>query len=297
VGYQGINMELGRRNFLKTAAGAVGLALLQLTGFGGNAHAASSKSDVAMLVNVTKCTGCWECYKACKNHNSLEGTVRFDPEDPPELSSNCWITLFALKRGRAWRFRKHACMHCTDASCEQVCPTGAISHQGVAVVIDQEWCVGCGYCVQACPFGVPHIDEHTGTARKCTFCIDRISNGQEPACAEVCPTNAIQFGKRTDLIATAITQVRALRNDSYPDASLYGEYELGGLLVIYVLDDRPSVYGLPGAPQLVTSNAAFKWLSGFITFGVAAVLPLWLLFRRKKQIETGHQTTIEEVKK
>lgn len=290
-------MELGRRNFLKTAAGAVGLALLQLTGFGGNAHAASSKSDVAMLVNVTKCIGCWECYKACKDHNSLEGTVRFDPEDPPELSSNCWITLFALKRGRAWRFRKHACMHCTDASCEQVCPTGAISHQGVAVVIDQEWCVGCGYCVQACPFGVPHIDEHTGTARKCTFCIDRISNGQEPACAEVCPTNAIQFGKRTDLIETAITQVSALRNDSYPDASLYGEYELGGLLVIYVLDDRPSVYGLPGAPQLVTSNAAFKWLSGFITFGVAAVLPLWLLFRRKKQIETGHRTTIEEVKK
>jgi len=289
-------MELDRRDFLKTAAGAVGLALLQLTGFGGSAEAASSRADVAMLVNVTKCTGCWECYKACRNHNNLEGTVRFNPEEPPALSSNCWITLFALKRGAAWRFRKHACMHCTDASCEQVCPTGAISHQGVSVVINQEWCVGCGYCVQACPFGVPHIDEHTGTARKCDFCIDHISNGQEPACADACPTGAIQFGKRADLVAAAIAQVEALKNDGHPDASLYGgdEYELGGLHVIYVLDDRPSVYGLPGAPQLATSKVAFKWLSGIITFGVAAVLPLWFLFRRTKQIETGNQTVAEE---
>ena len=290
-------MELDRRSFLKTFAGAVGLALLQRTAFGRNAHVASSKSDVAMLVNVSKCTGCWECYAACKNHNNLEGTVLYDPEDPPELSSNCWITLFALKRGRAWRLRKHACMHCTDASCEQVCPTGAISHQGVAVVTDQEWCAGCGYCVQACPFSVPHIDDHTGTARKCTFCIDRISNGQEPACADACPTDAIQFGRRTDLIAAAATQVRALRNDGHPDASLYGEHALGGLHVIYVLDDRPSVYGLPEAPQPVISDAAFKWLSGIITFSVAAVLPLWLLFRRKRQTETGHQTAVEEGEK
>ena len=72
------------------------------------------------------------------------------------------------------------------------------------------------------------------------------------------------------------------------------EYQLGGLHVIYVLDDRPSVYGLPEAPQLVTSNAAFKWLSGIVAFSVAAVLPLWLLFRRREQIETGNQTTIEE---
>jgi formate dehydrogenase iron-sulfur subunit len=278
-------MESGRRNFLKAAAGAAGLALLQLAGFGGSARADSSRSDAVMLVNVTRCTGCGECYKACKKQNNLGGAERFDPEDPPELSSNCWITLYALKMGKAWRFRKHACMHCTDASCEQVCPTGAISHQEAAVVIDQDWCTGCGYCVQACPFGVPHIDEHTGTARKCTFCIDRTSNGQEPACADACPTHAIQFGKRTDLTETAMTQVKALKNDGYPSAGLYGgdENELGGLHVIYVLDDSASAYGLPEAPQLATSNAAFKWLSGIVTFGVAAVLPLWFLIRRRNQ--------------
>ncbi len=289
-------MELGRRNFLKTVAGVVGLALLQPTAFGDSTAAASSESDVAILVDVSRCIGCWECYTACKNHNNLQGTILFEPEDPPELSSNCWTTLFALKRGEAWRFRRHACMHCTEASCEQVCPTGAISHQGAAVVIDQQWCVGCGYCVQACPFDVPRRDERTGTARKCTLCIDLISNGQEPACTNVCPTGAIQFGERTELIATAKTQVQALKTDGYPNASLYGEseYELGGLHIISVLDDRPSVYGLPEAPQLATSNVAVKWLSGIIAFGAVAVMPLWLFFKRKKQIETGHQAKVEE---
>jgi len=289
-------MELGRRNFLRAIAGVSGFALLQATGSGNRTLAASSESDMAILMDVSKCIGCWECYIACKNHNNLRGTILFEAEDPPELAPNCWTTLFALKRGEAWRFRRHACMHCTKASCEQVCPTGAISHQGAAVVIDQEWCVGCGYCVQACPFDVPHRDEHTGTVRKCTLCIDLISNGQEPACINVCPTKAIQFGKRTELVATAKTRVNVLKSEGYPDASLYGdsEYEVGRLHALYVLDDRPSVYGLPEAPQLATSNVMFKWLSGIITFGAVAVTPLWLLFKRKKRIETGYQTEVEE---
>lgn len=289
-------MELGRRDFLKAVAGVAGFALLQSTGFAGSVKAGSPISDVAMLVNVSKCSGCWKCYTACKDHNNLKGTISFDPEDPPELSSNCWTTLSAVRRDKAWRFRKHACMHCTDASCKQVCPTGAISHQGAAVVIDQSWCTGCGYCVQACPFGVPHRDEQAGTAQKCTFCIDRISNGQEPACTEVCPTGAIQFGKRADLIATATTLVQDLKDNGYPNASLYGGYEneLGGSHVVYVLDDRPPAYGLPESPHLATSNITFKWLSGTIAFGVAAALPLWLLFRREKQTEIGHQAAVEE---
>jgi len=239
-----------------------------------------------MLIDVSKCIGCWWCYAACKNKNSLPETIQPEPEDPPELSGECWTTLFALEKGDGWSLRKQACMHCTDASCEQVCPTGAISHQGAAVIIDEEWCVGCGYCVQACPFGVPHKDEHLGIARKCTFCIDCIDNGQQPACADACPTGAIQFGKRADLLATAKTQVAALKAEGQPNANLFGEHELGGLHILYVLDDRPSVYGLPEELQLATSNAAFKWLGGIITGGLVAVLPFWLLFRRKKQIET-----------
>ena len=282
-------MKLGRREFLKASGVAAGLALLQpsklITPVKAEAKT-GSQSNIAMLIDVSKCIGCWWCYAACKNYNNLPETIRPDMEEPPELTGHTWTTLFTLHRGGdEWSSRKHACMHCVDASCEQVCPTGAISHQGAAVVIDQEWCIGCGYCVHACPFGVPHKDEHVGTARKCTFCIDRISNGEQPACADACPTGAIQFGERNDLLAAAKTRVKALRADGHPNANLFGEHESGGLHILYVLTDQPSVYGLPEAPQVAASRAAFNWLGGVITAGIIAAIPFWLLFRRKSTLK------------
>jgi formate dehydrogenase iron-sulfur subunit len=210
-------------------------------------------------------------------------------DDPPELSGHTWTTLYTLNKGdNTWSARKHACMHCVEASCEQVCPTGAISHNGAAVVIDQEWCIGCGYCVQACPFGVPHKDEHVGTARKCTFCVDRISNGEIPACADACPEGAIQFGERDSLLNTAGARVEYLKSNGYPKANLYGEYESGGLHVLYVLDDEPAVYGLPGEVQIAGSKTWVKWLSGVIAGVILASIPFWIVFKRKKrQKESG----------
>jgi len=184
-------------------------------------------------------------------------------------------------------------MHCTDASCEKVCPTGAISHQGEVVIIDQEWCIGCGYCVQACPFHVPHKDEEEGTARKCRFCIDRITNGLAPACATTCPSGALQFGERADLLATAQRRVQTLRSNGSPNAVLYGEDEMGGLNTLYVLTDSPSVYGLPEAPQLATNNAWAQWLSGAIAAGIVAAFPFWLLFKREKQLEAEQKSEVE----
>ena len=250
----------------------------------------------ARLIDITKCMACRGCQVACKQWNELPAVSteqRGTYENPPELSEHTWIKVEFRERPGEWLFRAHTCMHCTDASCEEVCPTGAISHQGEVVIIDQEWCVGCGYCVQACPFGVPHKDEITGTARKCTFCVDRITNGLEPACAKTCPPGAIQFGERADLIATAHNRVQTLRANGHPNATLYGENELGGLHTIYVLTDRPSALGLPEEPQLVTSNVIGQWLSGIIAAGVVAAVPFWLLFRRKKAIKKEEQSKAE----
>jgi len=253
---------------------------------------ADSQSNIAMMIDVSKCVGCWWCYAACKNYNHLPETIRPDPDDPPELTANTWTTLFTLhKGGGEWSSRKHACMHCIDASCEQVCPTGAISHQGAAVVINQDWCIGCGYCVQACPFDVPHKDEHGGTVQKCTFCIDRVSNGEQPACADACPTGAIQFGKRSDLLTAAKTRVKELISDGHPNTNLFGEYESGGLHIIYVLTDRPSVYGLPEEIHVATSQAVFKWLAGVITAAVIAIIPFWFLFKRKSKLKNNQQNS------
>ncbi|MFC2071147.1 4Fe-4S dicluster domain-containing protein [Chloroflexota bacterium] len=292
-------MVLGRREFLKASAGATGLVLLQPSRLITQVRAEAgtgSQSNVAMLIDVSKCMGCWMCYAACKNCNNLPETINPTREDPPELSAHTWTTLFTSHRGDGeWIIRKHACMHCADASCEQVCPTGAISHQGAAVVINQEWCIGCGYCVQACPFGVPHKEHGAGggAAKKCTFCVDLQADGLVPACVEACPAGALQSGERTDLIQVAKTRVKALQADGYSNANLYGEHESGGLHVLYVLTDRPSVYDLPEAPQVATSQAVFKWLSGVIAAGVIAALPFWLLFRRKKQIEAERQSRVE----
>ncbi len=243
----------------------------------------------ARLIDVSKCTACRGCQVACKQWNELPAehtTQRGTYENPPDLSGSTWIKVEFRERPGEWLFRAHTCMHCTDASCEEVCPTGAISHQGEVVIIDQEWCIGCGYCVQACPFNVPHKDEEEGTARKCRFCIDRISNGYKPACATNCPSGAIQYGEREELLATARRRVQILTANGSPNATLYGEHEMGGLHTIYILTDQPSVFDLPEAPQLATTTAWVQWLSGAIAAGVVAALPFWLIFRRRKQIET-----------
>jgi len=249
----------------------------------------------ARLIDVSKCMGCRGCQVACKQWNELPAehtTQRGTYENPPELSGSTWIKVEFRERPGEWLFRAHTCMHCTDASCEKVCPTGAISHQGEMVIIDQEWCVGCGYCVQACPFHVPGKDEEEGIARKCRFCIDRVTNGYKPACATTCPSGAIQFGERADLLATARRRVQTLQANGSPSATLYGEHEMGGLHTLYVLTDRPSVFGLPEAPQLATSTAWAQWLSGIITAGVIAALPFWLLYRRRNQIEAEQESEV-----
>ncbi len=251
----------------------------------------------ARLIDTSKCTACRGCQVACKQWNGLkaEETKQVGTyENPPKNSAQTWIRVEFIERPGEWLFRAHTCMHCTDASCEKVCPTGAISHEGEIVVIDQEWCIGCGYCVQACPFHIPGKDEEEGTARKCRFCMDRITNGYEPACAKTCPTNAIQFGERSTMIAAGKQRVQTLKSTyGYTKANLYGENELGGLHTLYVLTDEPSVFGLPEAPELATSTAWAKWLSGAIAAGVIAALPFWLLYKRRKNVEAEQESTVK----
>jgi formate dehydrogenase iron-sulfur subunit len=249
----------------------------------------------AMLIDVSKCTGCRACQVACKQWNDLpaeQTTCQGSYDNPPDLSPNTWnrIAFKEIERenGRLdWVFWPVRCMHCTDASCVNVCPTGAAHHEeGGLVVIDQDWCIGCGYCAAACPFDVPRLGHgvERSSARKCWFCFDRVSDDKQPACAKVCPTGAIEFGDRDALITKAHDRVAVLKGKGFADANFYGENLLRGLHQMYVLTDKPSVFELPEAPRVATRNVLGSWLSGIITASVVAAVPFWLLFKRKQEL-------------
>jgi formate dehydrogenase beta subunit len=215
----------------------------------------------AMLVDLSKCIGCRACQVACKewNQNAGEKTENTGTyENPPDLSPQTWTKIKFVEQNSGdnvkWLFRRMMCQHCTDAACEKVCPPKAISHlETTAVVIDQEKCTGCKYCISACPFNVPRYDAADNKAKKCTLCIDRISNGLIPACAKVCAPGAVQFGERSDMVKLAKARMDALKTKGVNDLRLYGESELGGLGVMVLMTAAAEDYGFPDKPSFPVS--------------------------------------------
>ena len=239
-------------------------------------------AEKAILYDATRCTACRGCQAACKQwnendevipvvENGVQSVNRGSYENPPDLSPSTWLKMEfreVERRGMVdWLFTRRACMHCTDAGCVKVCPTGSLyHHESGFVAYDKDTCSGCGYCIDACPFNVPRSERNllTGVAKmdKCTFCttagLDRVAEGYEPACVKTCPTDALIYGDRSELVADGKKRVRALEDKGYGNACLYGDKELGGLHVMYVLDDSPEVYGLPLAPQVSAATIAWQ---------------------------------------
>jgi formate dehydrogenase iron-sulfur subunit len=162
-----------------------------------------------------------------------------------------------------WLMSSDVCKHCTHAACLDVCPTGALVRTEFGTVIVQEdVCNGCGYCIPACPFGVIDQREKDGRAFKCTLCYDRLSVGQEPACAKACPTDSIQFGVLDELRERAEQRVQRLHENGMSDARLYGHHPddgVGGDGAFFLLLDAPEVYGLPPDPVVTTRDLPAMW--------------------------------------
>ena len=228
-------------------------------------------SEKAILFDTSRCIACRGCQVACKQwnetdeiipakQNGVQASNRGSYENPPDLSPETWLIIKFTENEEngnlRWLFGRWSCMHCTEAACVEVCTSGALYHNEDGFVgYDRDKCTGCGYCEQYCPFHIPRLDAGilTGVGKmdKCTLCttpgLDRLSAGEEPACVRTCPTNALVFGDREELLSRGRELVGSL-SAANPRATLYGETELGGLHVMHVLEDVPGVYGLPEEP-------------------------------------------------
>lgn len=220
-------------------------------------------AEKVKLIDVAKCTGCRGCQLACKQWNQLPAgqTVAAGAyQNPPDLQPNTWTLIrfqeVAAKDGVKWLFRKDGCMHCTDAACVKVCPSGALYYSDMGTVgIINERCIGCKECVAACPFEIPRYDSVTDKVYKCDLCLSRIRADLPPACVKACPTGALTFGDKEDMLKLAYKRAKELGGD----ASVYGDKFVEGTHVLYVLQEKKEVYDvLPAHPRVPLSVMAWK---------------------------------------
>jgi formate dehydrogenase iron-sulfur subunit len=248
-------------------------------------------ATVGFFTDTSICIGCKACEVACKEWNGVpDDGLAFlanSYDNTGGLGANSWRHVaFVEQRSGSdvrWLMSSDVCKHCAEAACLEVCPTGALFRSEFGtVVVQDDVCNGCGYCVAACPFGVIGRRERDGRAFKCTLCYDRLRLDLEPACATACPTRSITFGPVEEMERLARARLERLREDGEPGARLYGTADAGGAGVggtgsIFLLLDRPEVYGLPSEPVTPTRGLAEGWgaaalAGGILVLGVVAAV-------------------------
>lgn len=229
----------------------------------------NTKNRKAILVTPEVCIGCRACQVACKSWNQLPGIKTKNNgtyQNPPDLASAAFNIIRysevpSEKNPVRWLFVSRRCMHCEDAGCMKICPApGALyrTKEG-AVAFDRDKCIGCKLCVNACPFDVPRYDEE-GKVTKCHLCFDRIGAGIQPACVKTCPTGALRFGDRAELVTTA-------KKEGF--GTIYGEEDLGGLGSLYAFKEEPKLYGMKDDPAIPSS--VIFWHTVLKPFAVAGL--------------------------
>ena len=228
------------------------------------------KAEVAKLIDVSTCIGCKACQVACSEWNDIRDEVGHCVgvyDTPADLSAKSWTVMRfseTEQNGKLeWLIRKDGCMHCEDPGCLKACPSaGAIIQYANGIVdFQSENCIGCGYCIAGCPFNIPRLNKEDNRVYKCTLCVDRVSVGQEPACVKTCPTGAIHFGTKKEMLELAEQRVAKLKARGYEHAGVYNPEGVGGTHVMYVLHhaDQPELYhGLPKDPKIDTSVSLWK---------------------------------------
>jgi formate dehydrogenase iron-sulfur subunit len=269
---------------------------------------------VGFFTDTSVCIGCKACEVACKEWNDVPedglNLLGMSYDNTGELNANTWrhvafieqpqpppaptagprepeflgmptVDLPGRQRNPAegsefrWLMSSDVCKHCTHAACLDVCPTGALFRTEFGtVVIQEDICNGCGYCIPACPYGVIDQRKDDGRAWKCTMCYDRIGDGLMPACATACPTQSIQYGPLDELRERAAQRVETLHDSGVSEARLYGHDPtdgVGGNGAFFLLLDSPEVYGMPPDPVVTTRDLPAMWRkAGLAALAMAA---------------------------
>jgi formate dehydrogenase iron-sulfur subunit len=277
-----------------------------------DSYGAEAKERVGFFTDTSVCIGCKACEVACKEWNLVpdDGMVWTGEsyDNTSELGANTWRHVAFVEQRKPlhvedegkddvlrWLMSSDVCKHCTHAACLDVCPTGSLFRTEYGtVVVQEDVCNGCGYCVPACPFGVldrRHIPRHSGDPPveilglqlgkkedgrvwKCTLCYDRLKGGHEPACAQACPTDSIQFGPLDELRERADRRLEKLEADGWNGARLYGREPgdgVGGFGAFFLLLDEPEVYGLPPDPVVTTRHLPGMWATAALAAGALAL--------------------------
>ncbi len=250
-----------------------------------------SKQSKALLIDITKCVGCQQCSAACKEGHKQPG----DPE--PTLSA----TAFTAVEPRGEKFVRRMCLHCEEPSCASACPVGGITKtvQG-AVRYDGSKCIGCRYCMIACPFSVPKYEwsKLAPYVTKCDMCAQRVLAGQQTLCAEACPTGATVFGNRDDLLLEA--RKRMIENPGTYVPRIYGEKEVGGTSVLYLSDVPFEQLGFVeppmNMPMPALSAAALGEVPTVVTIGGSLLAGLYWFTQRRREVALAEAANHEEEK-
>lgn len=230
-------------------------------------------AEFIKFVDVTKCDACRACMVACKNWNDLPVVTEEysgSYQSHAKVNAHTWNVITYNEHetadgGFEWLFRHQSCLHCVEAACEKACPEDAISHTEFgSVVIDYDKCVGCGYCVQNCPFDIVELAVYKDDkgkeyrkAQKCTLCTDRLEQGLRPACVTACHAEALVYDEKEKVLAQAEERLKVVK-ERFPNANIYNPQGIGGTTTVYLLAEKPSVYGLPENPKVPLSQVIWK---------------------------------------